>query len=86
MIFDVCREPLVPRVVTRPLGHGPRQHHAVELNPEVVVQSRRPVLLDDEAEHPDTFGTAIGRLAGDREIAFRLVGSEFFRGHGYAGC
>ena len=50
MVLDMDRHALFLRVEARPLGHRPAQQHAVELEPEVVVQAGGPVLLDDEAE------------------------------------
>ena len=37
------------RVGRRALGHRPRHEHAVDLQPDVEVQARRVVALDDEA-------------------------------------
>ena len=50
MIFDVHRQPLVVRVEARSLGHRPAQQHAVQLQPEIVVQMTGRMFLDDEAE------------------------------------
>ena len=48
VVLDVHREALVGGVRRRPLRHGPRLQHAVELEPEVVVSAARGVLLHDE--------------------------------------
>ncbi len=48
MIFDVDGEPLVGHVVGRASWHCPGREHAVHLEPEVVVQLTRGVLVDDE--------------------------------------
>ena len=50
MVLDLHREPLVRRIEARPLGHRPALQHAVELQPEVVVQMAGGVLLDDERQ------------------------------------
>jgi hypothetical protein len=75
MVLDPYREPLVARIGGWPLGHRPTLKHAVQLEPEVVVQPRRIVLLHHEAK-----GLALGsrdalpfRLSGLREVALRLV-------------
>ena len=41
-ILDMGRLALVLRAVAGPLGDGPGQHDAIEFDPEVVVQTRRP--------------------------------------------
>src|SRR5262249_45821524 len=73
--LDVDCEPLLARHQARPLGHGPTEHHAVELEPQVVVQRARSVLLDDILVAPcRTRGTArLGRLL---EVAFSAIGSQ----------
>ncbi len=48
VVLHVRRETLVRRVVRRPLGHRPRFEHAVQLQPEVVVEVARRMLLHDE--------------------------------------
>src|SRR5678809_542578 len=50
MVLDLHREGLDLRVVGRPLRYRPRQHDALPLEPEVVVESGGPVLLDDVLE------------------------------------
>ncbi len=50
VILDVHRQPLVGRVEAGPLRHRPALQHAVQLEPEVVVQAARRVLLDHERE------------------------------------
>jgi hypothetical protein len=44
----VDRKALLARDEARALRHRPAQHDAVEFEPEVVVEARRRVLLDDE--------------------------------------
>jgi hypothetical protein len=78
MVLDVDGHPPVLWVERRSLGHGPAGQHAVDLEPEVVVQPRRAVALDDEA--PITggrrsradFACRLGRLA---EIPLRAATS-----------
>ena len=49
MIFDLDGKPFVGRVQRRSLRNGPRFHDPAGLEPEVVVQARRVVLLNHEA-------------------------------------
>src|SRR5689334_23351166 len=49
MILGPHRQAVFARIEARPLGHGPALEHAVELEPEIPVQPRGLVLLDDEA-------------------------------------
>ena len=48
VVLDVHREPPRLRVERRPLRHRPAGQHAVDLEPEVVVQAAGPVALHDE--------------------------------------
>ena len=48
MIFDHDGQPLVRRVVRRPLGHRPGPKHAVHLEPEIEVEAPGSVLVDHE--------------------------------------
>ena len=50
MVLDVHGHALVGRIEAGPLGHGPRHEHAIEFQPEVVVQARGRMLLDDERQ------------------------------------
>ena len=50
VILDVHREPLVVGSSDGPFGHGPREQHAVVLEPEVVVQVAGEVLLHAEEQ------------------------------------
>jgi hypothetical protein len=76
VILDVHGEPLHLGVEARPLRDRPAQQHAVELEPEVVVQSGSGVLLDHETELAvgarGDRGVA-GGLAGDAKIALAVV-------------
>src|SRR3954464_14148962 len=48
MVFDLHREPLLARYQAWPARHRPALHHTVEFEPQIVVQTRRGVFLDDE--------------------------------------
>jgi hypothetical protein len=50
MVFDLDREPLVMRIEGRVLGDGPGFEDAVEFEPQVVMQMRCRMLLNDKAE------------------------------------
>ena len=47
VVLDLDRQSLHARVITRALRHGPGNKYAVRLQPKVVVQTARRVLLDD---------------------------------------
>jgi len=49
VVLDLDGEPLVMWVEGRPFGNSPGFEDTVQLQPQVVVQSRGIVLLDDEA-------------------------------------
>ncbi|MBB4482288.1 hypothetical protein GGE46_004901 [Rhizobium etli] len=71
MVLDLDRQALVVWIERWTLGDGPALEHAVELEPQVVVQTCRIVLLNDEAaavallDAPFTAG-----LSGLLKIAF----------------
>ena len=50
MIFDLDRKPFVMWVERGPFGHSPGFEDAIQFEPQIVVQARGIVLLDDEAE------------------------------------
>ncbi len=50
VVLGLDRQPANDGVVARPLGHRPADHGAVDLEPEVVMQAARVVLLNDEGE------------------------------------
>jgi hypothetical protein len=50
MVLDRHREAFDGGIERRTLGNRPRQQNAVPLEPEVVVEVRGAVFLDDEAE------------------------------------
>ena len=49
VVLGVHREPLLAGIEARALRHRPALQHAVELEPEIIVQAPRGVLLHDEA-------------------------------------
>ena len=49
VVLGVDGEPLLRRIEARPARHRPAFQDAVELKPEIVVEARRGVLLDDKA-------------------------------------
>src|ERR1700680_329477 len=48
MIFHFHRQTLVPGIERRTLRHRPRFQHTIQFQPEVVVKTRRIMLLHDE--------------------------------------
>ena len=50
MVFGLDRETLDRRIVARTFWHGPALEHAVQFEPEVVMQVARGVTLHDELE------------------------------------
>ncbi|MGY4356834.1 hypothetical protein ACVW0J_003327 [Bradyrhizobium sp. i1.7.7] len=78
MVLDLDRQPLVMRIERGSLGDRPRLEHAVELEPQIIVQSRRIVLLDHEAPLRRWRHRGLARrLRCLLEIAFLSVGGEF---------
>ena len=77
MVLDLDREPLVVGIEGRTLGDSPGFEDAVEFEPQVVVQMRCRMLLNDEAEALRRLdlriSAGLGRL---REIAFGAVFCE----------
>ncbi|MNY53752.1 hypothetical protein D3C86_1895370 [compost metagenome] len=72
------RDTLFAGIVARPLGHRPAEQHAIEFEPEIVVQPPRPMLLDHETQ---LFGilapfSCSRRLWGDAEVALLLIAVE----------
>src|SRR5215468_12277567 len=72
MIFDVDGKALLVRNEARAAGDRPALHHAVELEPQVVVQTPRGVFLDDELISPGSV-RAPPRLGGHVELALPAV-------------
>jgi hypothetical protein len=73
-------EPALGRREARALGHRPRPHHALVLEPEVVVHPARGVLLDDERASRTGLCPFAAGLGGLREVAHRAVLGELGRG------
>ena len=79
MVFNLHCHALVRRVEARTLGHSPAFHGAVELEAQVIVQARRPMLLDDELQTALRLCTtlaAVLRLRRDREVPLGFVRPE----------
>ena len=84
MVLGPHRQPVLAGVQARPLGNRPALEHAVELQPEVPMEPRGVVLLDDEAVAFALEPAALGLLRL-REIALPVVGLDVERnalGHG----
>src|SRR4051794_41062229 len=72
MIFHVDRKAFVARNKARTTGNRPALHHAVEFEPQVVMQAARRVLLYDELIAFRTRG-APARLRGDVKLALLTI-------------
>src|SRR5450432_2823516 len=72
MILGLHRQALHPRIERGTFGHSPAQKHATELEPKVIVEVARVVLLDHVATAAFSRGFA-GGLAGFSEIALPSV-------------
>src|SRR5690606_28048158 len=82
VVLGLHREPAILRVEARLFRHRPALQHAVVLEPEVVMEPARIVLLHDVLQ-PRT-GAARGfaaRLRRHREVALALIALEVL-GHG----
>jgi hypothetical protein len=72
MILHLDRETLVGGIVGGAASHRPRLEHAIELEPQVVMQAPRGVLLNDEAQ-------PVRGSASLREVAYGSpLGSAVF--------
>src|SRR2546429_542467 len=60
MVFDVHGQTLLVRAHRGPLGHGPALQHAVDLQPQIVVEPARRVLVDHEPAAAGRAGPAEG--------------------------
>src|SRR5689334_8610409 len=56
MILDFDRQPFIRRIERRSFRNCPTLEHAVQFQPKVIVQSRRRMLLNDEAQLPLQLG------------------------------
>src|SRR5207237_6176809 len=78
MVLDMHGEPLLAGHEARSARDSPAFHHAVELEPQIVMQARCRVLLDHEGIAA-AFDLATPRFRGDVEAAFLPVR---LKGHG----
>ena len=60
VVLGVHREPLLVRIEARAARHRPALEHAVELEPQVVVQATRSMTLDHEDAARRRNGAAVG--------------------------
>ncbi len=83
MIFHLHRQPLVVRIERGAARDRPGFEDAVELQPEIVMQPGRSVLLDHEPPAPGRrYPGLAARLRGFFEIPLFSVGGEVFERHG----
>ena len=75
VVLDVNRESLLARHEARAAGDGPAFHDAIELEPQVVMQAARSVLLD-HVSVPSGGGHAPARFRRYVESALGAVGLE----------
>ena len=83
MVFGPHRHALLLRVEARTAWHRPAQQNAVELQAQVVVQSRGGVLLHDKGENDATVAAFARRFLRLREVAHRPVACEPVLGGGH---
>src|SRR5262245_7125109 len=74
VILGAHGEPLVGRQQAWAARDGPALQHAIQLEPQVVVQSARVVLVHDEQVAGAPLERA-ARLLGTREITLLIVGA-----------
>jgi hypothetical protein len=75
MVFHLDRQPLLPRVERGSASHGPRLEDAVELRPQIIVQTAGVVLLHHEPPARRGPGTAF--VAGLRRFGEIPLGGVF---------
>ena len=75
VILDLDCQPLFSGHKARPARHRPAFHHAVELETQIVVQTRCGMLLNDKGVTSLARHLAF-RLSSDAEIAFGPVGLQ----------
>src|SRR5262249_49020413 len=75
VILNVNRQPFLARPEARRAGHRPPFHHAVEFEPEIVVQAAGRVLLDYKLM-PAAAGDPATRLGRDIKFALGAIGLE----------
>ena len=84
MVFHLDCEALVAGIERGPLGNGPGLEDAVELQPKIIVQPRRVVLLNDKAELIRRLGSAFSRrFASLGKIPFGEVCRELVTRHAF---
>ena len=79
MILDFDGEPPRRRIEARSLGNCPAFHDTAELEPQIVMQVARGVLLNHEREGATETGNnhSAPWLGGDAEVAFAAILGEF---------
>jgi hypothetical protein len=73
MVFHLDGEPLFARNEAGAAGHRPAFHHAVEFEPEIVMQPCGGMFLDNESAAAALAGFA-PRFRGDAEAALGPIG------------
>ncbi len=78
MVLDMDGNALFRGIVAGAFRHRPAEQHPIEFQPEVVVQSSCPMLLDNEAQACWLLATLspCGRFRGDAEVAFLFIALE----------
>src|SRR5262249_4460064 len=82
MILDLHRQSLVFRIDRRAARYRPRFEHAVEFEPESVMQPRVIMFLDDKSQMLRWANDSRSAwLGGFREVTFGTILGEFFLHH-----
>ena len=76
VVLDMNGEPALAGVEARALRHGPALEHAVELEPQIIVQPACGVLLDQITLAGDTLARAAAGLGGDGEVTLAAIPGE----------
>ena len=76
VVLDHDRQPLLVGIERRPLGHGPRLQRPADLQPHVIVQTPRGVLLHHKAQAAPSRTVAAPRLRRPGEVALLLIAVE----------
>ncbi len=83
MVLDLDSQALVVRIERRSFGHRPGLEDAIEFEPQIIMQPRRVVFLNDEAPAVRRLQLrCAARLVRLLKIAFLLVSRELVAGHG----
>src|SRR5438270_1547107 len=72
MVFDMHGEPFFAGHEAGPARHRPAFHHAVELEPQIVMQAGGRMLLNDE-RIAAALDLATARLGGNTELTFLAI-------------